>query len=173
MKATNPASNDTPDMKRLLPQPVCPGAFLPPSRQSFPWHGRATNRWVPWTTPKLPLFSYGRDGHQPYSRGLCTHYKVSLLQYKELIDPATYSRGLSHCFKIFADWCIVLDYSLIRCYVLAGLSYWSRIFSHQFPRNWSLWSLQSSSQFQVEVVRVQVSLWPPLDVYNLWGLLSS
>ena len=28
---------------------------------------------------KLPLFSYGRDGHQPYSRGLYTHYKDSLL----------------------------------------------------------------------------------------------
>ena len=29
---------------------------------------------------KLPLFSYGRDGHQPYSRGLYTHYKDSLLK---------------------------------------------------------------------------------------------
>ena len=26
---------------------------------------------------KLPLFSYGRDGHQPNSRGLYTHYKDS------------------------------------------------------------------------------------------------
>ena len=29
---------------------------------------------------KLPFFSYGRDGHQPYSRGLYTHYKDSLLK---------------------------------------------------------------------------------------------
>ena len=29
---------------------------------------------------KLPLFSYGRDGHQPYSRALYTHYKDSLLK---------------------------------------------------------------------------------------------
>ena len=26
---------------------------------------------------KLPLFSYGRDGHQPNSRDLYTHYKDS------------------------------------------------------------------------------------------------
>ena len=28
-----------------------------------------------WSKP--PLFSYGRDGHQPYSRGLYTYYKDS------------------------------------------------------------------------------------------------
>ena len=42
------------------------------------------------------LFSYGRDGHQPYSKGLYTNEKYSLQtwddhpQYKELIDPGTY-----------------------------------------------------------------------------------
>ena len=29
---------------------------------------------------QLPLFSYGRDGHQPYSRGLYTHYKDSVIK---------------------------------------------------------------------------------------------
>ena len=29
---------------------------------------------------KLPLFSYGRDGHQLYSRGLNTHHQDSLLE---------------------------------------------------------------------------------------------
>ncbi len=29
---------------------------------------------------KLPFFSYGRDGHQPYSMGLYAHYKDSLLK---------------------------------------------------------------------------------------------
>ena len=27
-----------------------------------------------------PLFSYGRDGHQPYRGVLCTNYKDSLLK---------------------------------------------------------------------------------------------
>ena len=30
---------------------------------------------------KLPLFSYGRDGHQAHSRGLHTHYKDSRIPY--------------------------------------------------------------------------------------------
>ncbi len=36
---------------------------------------------------KLPLFSYGRDGHQPYSRGLYTHYKDSVLEVGGLPSP--------------------------------------------------------------------------------------
>ena len=46
------------------------------------WRGS----WTIWkmapraNRSKLPFFSYGRDGHQAYSRVLCTHYKDSLLK---------------------------------------------------------------------------------------------
>ena len=55
---------------------------------------------------KLTLFSYGRDGHQPYSRGLGTHSKDfpmkggMTIPHIEIFDPGTYDTG---------DWKTVRD----------------------------------------------------------------
>ncbi len=59
---------------------------------------------------KLPLFSHGRDGHQPNSRGLYTHYKDS---YKRWDDHPQYSD--------FWPWHIsVLSQPLVTSTRLAG-----------------------------------------------------
>ena len=42
---------------------------------------------------KLPLFSYGRDGHQPFSSVLFTHYKDSLLKVGGLPSPMAHVMG--------------------------------------------------------------------------------
>ena len=48
---------------------------------------------------KLTLFSYGRDGHQPYSRGLGTHSKDfpmkagMTIPHIVIFDPGTYDTG--------------------------------------------------------------------------------
>ena len=53
---------------------------------------------------------YNRDGHQPNSRGLYTHYKDSLLkvgpdhpQYKEWIDPGIDEETISSWYKLRMD----------------------------------------------------------------------
>lgn len=48
---------------------------------------------------KLPLFSYRRDGHQPYSRALDTHYKDSLLKVPLCLDSGrSFGHGHDHSY---------------------------------------------------------------------------
>ena len=57
------------------------------------FHGRTVSFWecnfiVSYVLgSKLTLFSYGRDGHQPYSRGLYTHYKDSPIEGGMSLSP--------------------------------------------------------------------------------------
>ncbi len=79
---------------------------------------------------KLPLFSYGRDGHQPYSRVFYTNYKDSLFFRWDEFIPNTRSGstlaqmmkegfcpdfsgsfldGWGGCFQAFAPWKSKID----------------------------------------------------------------
>ena len=120
----------------------CPGAFSPCPAQDktqFSIHGTGGLRTAGFLGRRnshcLPMVGMVINLRFPVIKGGARVYP----QYKESIDPGTYSRGLSHRFKTFPDWWIVLNHSLIRCFVLEGLSYyWSRSCSHQFPHDRSL-----------------------------------
>ena len=130
-KQYNPICNDTPDMKRLpfasFRSLFCPGAFSPCPAQDktqFSIHGTGGLRTAGFLGRRnshcLPMVGMVINLRFPVIKGGARVYP----QYKESIDPGTYSRGLSHRFKTFPDWWIVLNHSLIRCFVLEGLSYY-------------------------------------------------